>query len=145
MGQSGAESDAALSEVVRRLSSCWRRACQAFGRRVIHQTALPQASGLIDNNEHRLPGSPAEFAVRVNEAVRGMADDERVDLLDWRVAWDGLDAWHDPALWRHSKQTVSLTAGPSMATSSCAFSPPRGNAPRNAWRSTSKTPSGEAR
>jgi FkbH-like protein len=51
---------------------------------------------------------------KLNAALRDMADEAGVDLvaLDDRVAIDGLDFWHDPALWHRSKQEVKPNAAP---------------------------------
>ncbi len=42
---------------------------------------LPVHPPLLGSNEHRLPGSPAAFIARLNEALRPMADAAGVDLL----------------------------------------------------------------
>jgi FkbH-like protein len=105
---------AALADIAERFRACWRVAREDLRCRVIHQTAIPQHVCLIGNNEHRLPGSPADFVSRLNAALPSMADDAGIDLLslDRRVSYDGLDAWHNPVLWRHAKQAVSPAAAP---------------------------------
>ena len=112
--QSKSDPGTALAHIVERFQQCWRIARNDLRCRVIHQTAIPQHVSLIGNNEHRLPGSPADFVTRVNAGLRSMADDAGVDLLalDGRLACDGLGAWHSPALWRHAKQEISPAASP---------------------------------
>jgi len=105
---------AALDEMQHNVRQCWKEARDAFHCPIIHQTPLPLHPDLLGNNEHRLPGSRAAFIERFNHALRDLADAEGVDLLsiDRRAAIDGLGAWHDPVLWHHAKQEVSLTAAP---------------------------------
>src|SRR6478735_3050067 len=58
-----------------------RLARDAFHFPVIQQAILPVHLSLLGNNEHRLPGSRAWFATRLNQAIRGMAEAEGVDIL----------------------------------------------------------------
>ncbi len=104
----------ALQDMAERLRACWRIAREELRCRVIQQTAIPHHAHLMGNNEHRLPGSPANFVSRYNAALRSMADDAGVDLLalDDRVSSDGMDGWHNPVLWRHARQEVSPAAAP---------------------------------
>lgn len=96
------------------LRGLWRRARAAFGCPVIQQTLLPVAAPLLGSNEHRLPGSAAASAARLNGLLRGAAEEEGVDLLalDALAGRHGLDAWHDPVWWLRAKQEVSPAAAP---------------------------------
>ena len=42
---------------------------------------MPVHLPLLGNNEHRLPGSRAGFVIRLNAAIRTMAESEGVDIL----------------------------------------------------------------
>jgi hypothetical protein len=98
-----------------RLRQCWSLAKEAFRCPVLHQTALPVHPALLGNNEHRLPGSPADFILRFNRELRALADAEGVDVvaLDAQMARDGIRAWHDPALWHRAKQNRPCGTAPS--------------------------------
>ena len=115
-GMSQEQADAALEEVKATIVRCWRQAQDAFGCIVLHQTALDVLPPVFGQNEQRLPGSRRRFLARLNEDLRSMAEAHGVDLvaLDYAVSsGDGLDAWHDPALWHRAKQEVSPMAAPS--------------------------------
>ena len=115
-GLSQEEADAALAEAKANIVQCWRRAQEAFGCLVLHQTALDVHPPILGQNEQRLPGSRRRFLARLNEDLRAMAVEHGVDLvaLDDAVhSGDGLSAWHDPALWHRAKQEVSPVAAPS--------------------------------
>jgi len=106
--------NAALRETLDRVREVWRLARQAYRCPVIQQAALPVHLPVLGNNEHRLPGSRANFVTRLNQAIRAMADEDGVDILavDDRAVRDGIGQWHDAALWHRSKQEVIPTAGP---------------------------------
>ena len=116
-GVDAADSSAAVDDALARLTgelvALWRKA-RAAGMGVLQQTAAPAPPTLLGSNEHRLPGSRAAFLVRVNHALRALADAEGVDLvaLDAATARDGLAAWRDPALWARAKQEVRPAAAP---------------------------------
>ena len=114
VGMDGEAAEATLQEVLGRITQCWQLARGTLGCAVQQQTALNVMPALMGNNEQRLPGGPRALLARLNEAMRPAADAHGVDLLaiDDRVAIDGLDAWHDPALWHRSKQEVALPAAP---------------------------------
>ena len=101
--------DAALA----RIGQVWTLA-RALGCPLIHQTPLALHPMLAGSNEHRMPDSPAARVARINGALREMADRAGVHLLavDERGARDGLDAWHNPALWHHAKQEIAPAAAP---------------------------------
>jgi FkbH-like protein len=109
-----AETERSFEEVRDRIRGCWRLAREAFRCPIIHQLPLPVQPTLLGNNEHRLPGSRQGFIARLNHALRGLADEDGVDLLalDARAGIDGLKAWHDPALWHRAKQEISPAAAP---------------------------------
>ena len=108
--QAQAETDSVLAS----LRTLWRRARDAFRCQVLQQTVLPMFPPVLGLNEHKLPGSAAASAFRLNARLRDSAEEEGVDLLslDVRVAQEGLAAWHDPALWTRAKQEVSPLAAP---------------------------------
>ncbi|MGE0223713.1 MAG: HAD-IIIC family phosphatase [Acetobacteraceae bacterium] len=113
-GMDAAAADAACAAILQRIRETWRQARSAFRCPILHQTALPLHPPLLGSNEHRLPGSRARILARVNDALRGAADDEGVDVLalDDRVARDGLAGWHDSALWHRAKQEIAPPAAP---------------------------------
>jgi FkbH-like protein len=113
-GSSAAEADAVLAEICGRIRECWRLARENFRCLVIHQLAPPVHPALLGGNEHRLPGSRANFVARVNAEARRMADSDGVALLalDAAAQRDGLHAWHNPELWHRAKQEVSPAAAP---------------------------------
>jgi FkbH-like protein len=94
---------------------CWRAAREAFHCPVMQQTLLDVFPRLMGGNEHRLPGSRSRAVAVLNEDIRRMAAGEGVDVvaLDAEAAKDGLQSWHDPALWHRSKQEVSPVAAPT--------------------------------
>lgn len=109
-----AGADAALGETIGELRGLWRMARAAFRCQIVQQTALPVFPTLLGLNEHRLPGSPAAMAPRLNAMLRDAARDEGIDLLsiDARAAQEGIGAWHDPLLWHRAKQEITLLAAP---------------------------------
>ncbi|HWB52375.1 MAG TPA: HAD-IIIC family phosphatase [Stellaceae bacterium] len=111
---SAADSERLAAEITGRIRTCWRLARENFRCAVIHQTALPVHPNVLGSNEHRLPGSRADFVARINRELRGLADADGVDVLavDARAAIDGLQAWHDPVLWHNGKQEISPVAAP---------------------------------
>ncbi len=106
---------AALQAAEALILQCWQAARDGFGCPLMQQTVLDSFPALLGNNEHRLPGSRSWFVHELNASLRRLADRHGVDLvaLDQAAARDGLDAWHDPALWHRSKQEVSPAAGPA--------------------------------
>lgn len=97
-----------------RVAACWEKAKARFGATVVQQTGLPVLPDLFGSNEHRLPESPQSRLAEMNVQLRVRADAAGVALLavDRYVAWGGLDAWHDPALWNLAKQEVHAAAAP---------------------------------
>ena len=106
--------DAQLQEVTDRIRQVWCLAREAFRCPIIQQAALPVHLPVLGNNEHRLPGSRANFLSRLNVELRKMTDEEGVDLLaiDARAAHDGIANWHDVGLWCRAKQEIALPAAP---------------------------------
>ncbi len=114
MGQKAEDADLKLERALEEVQNLWRLSREKWGTRVIQQTPLPLFPPLMGQNEHRLSGSPAHLLRLFNERLRGLADEQKVDLLDLN-AWasgEGLRAWHDPVLWHKAKQEVSPVAGP---------------------------------
>jgi FkbH-like protein len=108
------QGDSVLAETLGELARCWRIAREAFRGQVIQQSVLPIFPALLGENEHRLPGSPAALAARLNAALRGAAANAGVDLLavDVKAAQTGIARWHDPVLWHRAKQEISPLATP---------------------------------
>jgi len=106
-----AAAEAELAAVTGRIRSGWRQARAVFGCPILQQAILPIHKPLLGCNEHRLPGSRAGFVVRLNAALRAMADAEGVDILavDTR---DGIAGSYDPGLWYRAKQEITLPAAP---------------------------------
>ena len=115
-GMDAETADAALIEMQDRIKEVWNLARQTFSCPIIQQAVLPLHFPVLGNNEHRLPGSRAWFVTRLNAAIRGMAEQEGVDILavDDRAARDGIGKWHDTALWHRSKQEVSPDRRPDV-------------------------------
>ena len=109
-----ARAERGFTEARERIRDCWSLARDAFRCPLIHQTPLPVHPAVLGGNEHRLPGSRQAFISRLNHELRGLAESDGVDLLalDARAAIDGLDAWHDPALWLRARQEISPAAAP---------------------------------
>jgi FkbH-like protein len=80
---------------------------------VIQQMVTPVFPALMGNNEARLEHSPAAIVDLINELLRPASAEEGVDLLaiDRLMLAEGLNVWHDPAIWHRSKHEVH----PSMA------------------------------
>jgi len=93
---------------VEMMRGCWTQARDAFECQVLQQSVLPVFAPLLGNNEARLPRSPAAVVARINELLRPAAEAEGVDLLalDRFAAVEGVEAWHDPAMWHRSKHEV---------------------------------------
>jgi FkbH-like protein len=114
IGQDAAEVERRLAQVGSDLAAQWARARQVFRCQIIQQTLMPVFAPLLGSNEHRLPGSRLAAVQRFNALLRNLADAEGVDLLalDSCVAAQGLNAWHDPALWHRAKQEVHPLSAP---------------------------------
>lgn len=108
------EVDAELESVCARIADCWDMAHSKFQCAILQQTIMPALPELVGGNEFRLPGSRADFIGRLNMRLRELALERGVDLvaIDRRIAQDGLQVWHDPALWCRAKQEVSFAAAP---------------------------------
>lgn len=100
----GASAEAALEL----MQACWRRAKASFQCQVIQQTAMPVLPELMGNNEERMAASPAALVTEINRRLPKVAADEGVDLLavDRMALADGMNAWHDAAMWHRSKHEV---------------------------------------
>jgi FkbH-like protein len=106
-----AEADAFIETSVQRLQGLWKHAKSAFGCQVIQQTLLEVAPSLIGGNEHRLPGSPARLAARLNQRLAEAADGAGVDLLNTNGI-GGTATCFDVGLWHGGKQEISPAAAP---------------------------------
>lgn len=106
--------DLLFDSVTETIAACWRTARENFGCAILQQTILPTFAPLLGSNEQRLAGSRAGFVRRLNAWLSAQSRAQGVELvaLDERAAADGLDAWHDPALWYRSKQEISPAAAP---------------------------------
>jgi FkbH-like protein len=111
------EADAAsvFNESVALLKQCWQAARQHFNCPVMQQTFLDVFPNLMGSNEYRLPGSRARLIAALNAELRHLADAENVDLVavDDAAGRDGIQAWHDPALWHRSKQEITPAMSPA--------------------------------
>jgi FkbH-like protein len=69
---------------------------------------------MLGGNEHRLPWSRVTALRRLSALLRERSEAADVDLvsLDDRAAMDGLEAWHDPALWHRGKHEIHPSAAP---------------------------------
>lgn len=113
-GMSARDADAALDDATARVRDAWRLAKERFHCPILQQTVLPVHHPLLGSNEHRLPGSRAHFASRLNAVLREAAEEDGVDLLDVdeRATRDGLAKWYDAGLWHRSKQEILPNAAP---------------------------------
>jgi predicted enzyme involved in methoxymalonyl-ACP biosynthesis len=118
-GLDGPQAAGALEQVLASIRECWALAKEAFNCSVLQQTALPIWHDLMGSNEHRLPGSRAHFLDQLNLHLQAAADAGGAHLVavDRRVRQDGLDAWHDVALWHRSKQEIKSSAVPCYGES----------------------------
>ena len=93
---------------VEMMRACWRDALHRFQCALIQQTVLPCVPGLMGSNEHRYPESPRAAVQTINQRLREIAADNSVHLLaiDDLAIEEGLNFWHDPALWHRAKQEV---------------------------------------
>ena len=109
------EADEFTDAAIERVEGFWTMAKERLGASVIQQTLLPVSPPLMGGNEHRLPWSPAYLVSQFNWKLRAAADRARIDLLaiDRAIESDGLDAWHDSALWLRAKQEVRPGAAPA--------------------------------
>ncbi len=112
---SDADAKAAFDDSVGLLQRCWQAAREHFGCPVMQQSFLDVFPALMGSNEHRLPGSRARFVTALNDELRRVAESEGVDLVavDAAARRDGIDAWHDPALWHRSKQEITPAMSPT--------------------------------
>jgi FkbH-like protein len=110
------EQEAALAQadMLSHLQSCWRRARAAFDATVMQQTVLPVFPDLLGQNEHLLPGSPANAVRRLNAALRSCAGEAGAHLIavDAFAARDGLDKWYNELFWHQGKQEILPSAAP---------------------------------
>jgi FkbH-like protein len=109
------EAETIFQDVCARLEQCFSLAREAFAGPILQQTALDVFPPLLGGNEHRLPGSRGRFVARLNEKLRVLADRHGVDLvaLDQAARTDGLNTWHDKALWHRAKQEVTPALAPT--------------------------------
>ena len=104
-----------VDNALSRIRNTWKLARERFKGLIIQQSILPVAPMLIGANEHRFPGSMAAMIDSLNAGLRNLADAEGVAMLslDHVLRSDGLDAWHDSALWHRAKQEISPLAAPA--------------------------------
>jgi FkbH-like protein len=109
-----AASDRVIESVAHHYKDLWGMVRRAFSCSVIQQALLPVFPLLLGSNEHRLPGSPRNMAVRLNRRIAELADETGVDILaiDQRGAQDGIDRWHDTALWHRAKMEIAPPMAP---------------------------------
>lgn len=114
LGLTAESASAKLRGALDRVQTLWRLSQEHFACRVIQQTPLPLFHPLMGQNDQRLPDSPYHLLRVFNAELRGLADAQKVDILDidhW-ASMDGLREWHNPVLWHEAKQEVSPAAAP---------------------------------
>ncbi len=96
------------------IRACWEEAQRSLGCTVVQQTILPLAPPLLGNNEFRWRASPATIVQQMNYQMREYAEACGVALVsvDAWAAKDGVDVWHDRALWNRSKQEIHPRVSP---------------------------------
>lgn len=101
-------------ELWERLENIWKQAKELCRGPVLQHVPLPIITPALGENEHQLPGSPAHVLARFSFDLRKKASEYGVHLVatDVRAARDGIAQWHDPALWCHAKQEISMRATP---------------------------------
>jgi len=90
------------------LRKCWSLAKKNCSATVIQQTVLPVSPDIMGNNEFRMAGSPQAIIEKLNRELEDASDKIGVHLLavDKYARVEGLNVWHDPALWFRTKQEV---------------------------------------
>ena len=108
------EAELAFVTTCRDMEAVWSLVKDRLGAEVLQQTILPTAVPVYGENEWRWPASPLRLIERVNVWLSEQSWKQKVDLVHVasKVSRDGLDAWHDPALWNRSKQEIVPSAGP---------------------------------
>jgi FkbH-like protein len=108
------EADRIVDRAVQQCVTAWDAAHRNFNSRVIHQIPLPFFERLLGHNEQRLAGSKVNALQNVSRRLREAAEDSNVDImsLDALIAEDGIDEWHDAALWHKAKHEVRASAAP---------------------------------
>jgi FkbH-like protein len=104
-----ASTDGATEEgALRAMEDCWSMSKRSLGAVVVQQTVLPVFQSLLGNNEHRHSRSSQSLVWKLNQQLRDLADTRGVHLLavDTVAAVDGVNEWHDEALWHRSKQEI---------------------------------------
>lgn len=96
------------------IEQIWKQAKEVCKGPVLQHVPLPIITHALGENEHQLPGSPAHVLARFSFDLRARASQSGIHLVstDVRAARDGIAHWHDPALWHHAKQEISLRAAP---------------------------------
>ena len=99
-------------ERLEHVKGVWRLCRERLACSIIQQTILPVFEPILGSNEHRLPGSRADFVSNLNAELRRAADDEGVDVLsvDERCSRHGARAWYEPTMWFMAKQEVAPSA-----------------------------------
>jgi FkbH-like protein len=109
-----ADVEAAISDRVNELRALWRSARRRFNARVIQQTFVSAEPPLFGESEALVPGSPGAVIQRLNTAIRKVAREDGILLLDidQHVSWYGREGWSDPVRWHQGKQLVSPAVAP---------------------------------
>jgi len=103
-----------ISRTVSALERFWSIAKSDLGAFVVQQTFLPVFPDVLGSNENRLPGSRSGFIAALNQALLKPSAEADVALLDVGryASLEGLESWHDPAIWHHAKQEIHPHASP---------------------------------
>jgi FkbH-like protein len=112
--QDRAAAEAAGAAVIAHLEACWTQARQAFDATILQQTVLPVFPELMGQNEHLLPGAPANAVRTLNAGIRAAAGQAGVHLVaaDAYAARDGIDKWYSETFWHQAKQEIFAPAVP---------------------------------
>jgi len=96
------------------ISRLWNAIKTRSKSSIIQQTILPTIGCLFGNNEHKFANSRHKMICTMNECLRTLSIVSKVDVLsvDEQALIDGLEKWHDVALWHRSKQDILPTAAP---------------------------------
>ncbi len=102
-----------VSRTVSALEKFWSVAKSDLRAFVVQQTFLPVFPDVLGSNENRLPGSRSAFIAALNQAQLKASAEAGVALLDVGryASLEGLESWHDPAIWHHAKQEIHPHAG----------------------------------
>lgn len=114
VGSSAAEVEERIEQKFTLIQSCWAAAQERLGATVFQQMPLSVLPDLVGAHEDEMPGAPATVLGRITDGIRVRAARAGVHLIaaDRTAAREGLQRWHDPALWHRAKQEISPAVAP---------------------------------